>query len=69
VDVILEIDRILRPEGTFVVRDSPEMIRKIDHVARSVRWESTIHDSEPESNGKERILVATKLLLTLPSSQ
>ncbi|GJS11126.1 probable methyltransferase PMT13 [Tanacetum coccineum] len=69
VDVILELDRILRPEGTFVIRDSPEMIRKIDHVARSVRWETTIHDSEPESNWKERILVATKLLLTLPSSQ
>lgn len=67
VDVILEIDRILRPEGTFVVRDSPEMIRKIDHVARSVRWESKIHHSEPE-NGKESILVATKLLLMLPSS-
>ena len=50
-----------------MVRDSPEMIRKIDHVARSVQWESKIHHSEPE-NGKESILVATKLLLTLPSS-
>lgn len=68
VDVIVEVDRLLRPEGTFVVRDSPEMISKLDRIARSVRWESTIHDTEPESNGNERILVATKILWTLPSS-
>ncbi|KAI3681714.1 hypothetical protein L6452_36518 [Arctium lappa] len=69
VDVMVEIDRLLRPEGTFVVRDSPETIRKLDSVARSVRWESTIHDTEPESHVNERILVATKPLWTLASSQ
>ncbi|XP_071698083.1 probable pectin methyltransferase QUA3 [Rutidosis leptorrhynchoides] len=68
VDVIVEIDRLLRPEGTVVVRDSSEMISRLDHIARSVRWESTIHNSEPESNYNEQILVATKLLWTLPSS-
>ncbi|XP_024992677.1 probable methyltransferase PMT13 [Cynara cardunculus var. scolymus] len=69
VDVMVEIDRLLRPEGTFVVRDSPETIKKLDSVARSVRWESTIHDTEPESHMNERILVATKPLWTLTSSQ
>ncbi|XP_076948774.1 putative pectin methyltransferase QUA3 [Bidens hawaiensis] len=62
VDMMVEIDRLLRPEGTLVIRDSPEMIKKVNHVASSVRWESTIHDTEPESNGNEQILVATKLL-------
>ncbi|KAJ9539411.1 hypothetical protein OSB04_032144 [Centaurea solstitialis] len=64
VDVVVEIDRLLRPEGTFVVRDSPEMIKKLDSVAHSVRWESTIHDTEPESHKNEQILVATKPLWT-----
>nr|XP_043619576.1 probable pectin methyltransferase QUA3 [Erigeron canadensis] len=68
VDVIIEIDRLLRPEGTFVAHDSPEMIRKLYRVASSVRWESTIHNTEPGSNGNEQILVATKILWTLPSS-
>ncbi|KAL7592752.1 hypothetical protein Lser_V15G31651 [Lactuca serriola] len=67
-DVMVEIDRLLRPEGTFVARDSPEMIKKLDRVARSIRWESTIHNTEPESHTNERVLVATKLLWTLSSS-
>lgn len=65
---MVEIDRLLRPEGTVVVHDSPEMINRLEHVARSVRWESTTHNSEPESKWNERILVATKVLWTLPSS-
>lgn len=65
---MVEIDRLLRPEGTVVIRDSPKMIKKINHVASSVRWESKIHDTEPEANGNEQILVATKLLWTIPSS-
>ncbi|KVH84534.1 putative S-adenosyl-L-methionine-dependent methyltransferase [Cynara cardunculus var. scolymus] len=68
VDVMVEMDRLLRPEGTVVVRDSPESIAKIDRISGSVRWKSTIHDKEPESQGRERILVATKTHWTLSSS-
>ncbi|GJT82300.1 probable methyltransferase PMT13 [Tanacetum coccineum] len=68
VDVMIEMDRLLRPEGTVVVRDSPEIIAKIDRITSSIRWKSTVHDKEPESQGRERILVATKTLWTLPSS-
>jgi SAM-dependent methyltransferase len=68
VDVMIEMDRLLRPEGTVVVRDSPESIAKIDRITSSIRWKSTVHDKEPESQGRERILVATKTLWTLPSS-
>lgn len=65
---MVEMDRLLRPKGTVVVRDSPEFITKIDRIASSLRWKSTIHDKEPESQGRERILVATKTHWTLPSS-
>lgn len=57
---MVEIDRMLRPEGIVVVRDSPEVIDKITRVAHAVRWTATIHEKEPESHGRERILVATK---------
>ncbi|KAI4354987.1 hypothetical protein L6164_003806 [Bauhinia variegata] len=65
VDLMVEIDRMLRPEGTVVVRDSPEVIDKVARVARAVRWIASIHDKEPESHSKEKILVATKTLWKL----
>ncbi|KAG9147678.1 hypothetical protein Leryth_014850 [Lithospermum erythrorhizon] len=67
VDLMVEIDRMLRPEGTVVIRDSPEVIDKVDRIAHAVRWTSRIHDKEPESQGREKVLVATKKLWKLPS--
>ncbi|KAF7002950.1 hypothetical protein CFC21_018350 [Triticum aestivum] len=65
-DVMLEMDRILRPEGTAVIRDSPDVINKAVQVARSIRWTTQVHDSEPESSSAEKILVATKTFWKLP---
>lgn len=64
---MVEMDRMLRPEGSVVVRDSPEVIDKVGRIARAVRWAYTVHEKEPESNGREKILVATKTFWTLPS--
>uniref|UniRef100_A0A0D9W8D1 Methyltransferase n=1 Tax=Leersia perrieri TaxID=77586 RepID=A0A0D9W8D1_9ORYZ len=65
-DVMLEMDRILRPEGTAVIRDSPDVIDKAVQVAQSIRWIAQVYDSEPESDGTEKILVATKTFWKLP---
>ncbi|PNT61686.1 hypothetical protein BRADI_5g18760v3 [Brachypodium distachyon] len=65
-DVMLEMDRILRPEGTTVIRDSPDVIEKAVHVAQSIRWIAQVHDSEPESGSTEKILVATKTFWKVP---
>lgn len=62
---MVEIDRMLRPEGTVVVRDTPEVIDKVSRVAHAVRWRHTIYDKEPESHGRDKILVATKTFWTL----
>lgn len=59
---MVEIDRMLRPEGTVVVRDTPEVIEKVAHIAHAVRWMPTVHDKESESQGGDKILVATKTL-------
>lgn len=56
---------MLRPEGTLVVRDTPDVINKVARVAKAVRWKPTIHEQEPESHGRENILVATKTLWKL----
>lgn len=68
VDLMVEIDRILRPEGTVIIRDSPEVIDKVDRIAPAVRWTASIHEKEPESHGREKILVATKNFWKLPSA-
>ncbi|KAJ4727008.1 S-adenosyl-L-methionine-dependent methyltransferases superfamily protein [Melia azedarach] len=66
VDLMVEMDRMLRPEGTVVIRDSPEVIDKVSRIANSVRWTAAIHDKEPESSGREKILVARRNFWKLP---
>ncbi|KAK6239906.1 hypothetical protein QUC31_005375 [Theobroma cacao] len=68
VDLMVEIDRMLRPEGTVVIRDSPEVLDKVTRIAHAVRWRATIYDKEPESHGREKILVATKTFWQLTSA-
>ncbi|PKA54177.1 putative methyltransferase PMT13 [Apostasia shenzhenica] len=67
VDVMVEMDRILRPEGKAVMRDSPEAIEKLARVARAIRWSVAVHDGEPDSLAGEKILVATKTFWKLPA--
>ena len=67
-DLIVEIDRMLRPEGKVVIRDSPEVIDRVGRIAHAVRWTATIHEKESESHGREKILVATKSFWKLPSA-
>ncbi|XP_020585617.1 probable methyltransferase PMT13 [Phalaenopsis equestris] len=67
VDLMVEMDRILRPEGKAVMRDSSEAIEKAARIALAIRWTVRVHDSEPESNAGEKILVATKTFWRLPS--
>ncbi|KAF8413113.1 hypothetical protein HHK36_001089 [Tetracentron sinense] len=68
VDLMVEIDRMLRPEGTVVIRDSLEAIDKVVRIAHAIRWMVTIHETEPESNGREKILIGTKKFWKLPSA-
>ncbi|XP_031487364.1 probable methyltransferase PMT26 [Nymphaea colorata] len=37
--VVAEVDRILRPEGTFIVRDNVEIINQIKELIKSMKWE------------------------------
>ncbi|CAH9096916.1 unnamed protein product [Cuscuta europaea] len=67
VDLIVEIDRMLRPEGTVLIRDSPRVIGRIERIAQAVRWTTSSHEDEPGSHGSEKILVATKKLWTSDS--
>ncbi|KAI6702461.1 hypothetical protein NL676_011597 [Syzygium grande] len=67
VDLMVEMDRILRPEGTVLIRDSPEVIDKVNYIAHAVSWTTVIYEKDSGSPETEKILVATKTIRELSS--
>lgn len=53
-----EVDRILRPEGTIVVRDDVDTISELEQIARSLHWE--IHMTY--SKEKEGLISMQKMI-------
>uniref|UniRef100_A0A0D9WKT6 Methyltransferase n=1 Tax=Leersia perrieri TaxID=77586 RepID=A0A0D9WKT6_9ORYZ len=62
--ILLEMDRILRPEGTVIFRDTVEVLVKIQSIADGMRWKSRIMDHESGPYNNEKILVAVKTYWT-----
>lgn len=58
--ILLEMDRILRPEGTVIFRDTVEVLVKIKAITDGMRWKSQIMDHESGPFNPEKILVAVK---------
>ncbi|CAD6254417.1 unnamed protein product [Miscanthus lutarioriparius] len=54
--VIVEVDRILRPNGKLIVRDDKETVDEIQGVVRSLQWEVRM----TVSKNKEAMLCARK---------
>lgn len=52
VDVVVEMDRILRPNGYIVIQDTMEMIDKLRPILHSLQWSSTVH--------QDRVLIGQK---------
>ncbi|XP_077233435.1 putative methyltransferase PMT18 [Tasmannia lanceolata] len=67
--ILLEMDRILRPEGTVIFRDVVEVLVKIKSITDGMRWKSQIMDHEDGPFNPEKILVAVKSYWTGEASQ
>ncbi|CAI7777705.1 unnamed protein product, partial [Closterium sp. NIES-53] len=65
-DVILEVDRLLRPGGTVIVRDLPAVLEGVERAARAAHWNMTAHPPEKGSS-REHLLVARKPLWKVDS--
>lgn len=65
-DLLIEMDRILRPEGFVVVRDSPSVINHVHKSLASLKWDGWSSVVEPSadslSSSDERVLIARKKL-------
>ncbi|XP_058094047.1 probable methyltransferase PMT19 [Magnolia sinica] len=55
-DILLEMDRILRPEGAVIIRDHVDVVVKAKGVADQLRWHSWISHSENGPHHPEKIL-------------
>ncbi|RXH96353.1 hypothetical protein DVH24_008857 [Malus domestica] len=54
-DILLEMDRILRPEGAVIFRDHMDVLVKVSKLVRGMRWNTKMVDHEdgplvPEKN-------------------
>ncbi|CAL1373754.1 unnamed protein product [Linum trigynum] len=62
--ILLEMDRILRPEGTVIIRDTVDVLVKVQGITNRMRWTSQIMDHESGPFNPEKILVAVKTYWT-----
>lgn len=60
-DILLEMDRILRPEGAIIIRDEVDVLNKVKKIVRGMRWEAKLVDHEDGPLVPEKILVALKV--------
>lgn len=59
-DILLEMDRILRPDRAVIIRDDIDVLVKIRAVTDRMQWDSQILDSENGTDEREKILLAVK---------
>lgn len=59
-DILLEIDRILRPEGAVILRDEVDVLIKVKKIVGGMRWDTKMVDHEDGPLVPEKILVAVK---------
>ncbi|KAF2308437.1 hypothetical protein GH714_009649 [Hevea brasiliensis] len=65
-DLLIEMDRILRPEGFVIIRDKPSIVNYIRKFVTALRWDRWISEVEPKSDalssGEEQVLIVRKKL-------
>ncbi|XP_007037318.2 PREDICTED: probable methyltransferase PMT2 [Theobroma cacao] len=59
-DILLEMDRILRPEGTVIIRDQVDELMKVKKIVGGMRWNTRMVDHEDGPLVSEKILFAVK---------
>ncbi|KAH9607073.1 hypothetical protein KSS87_005002 [Heliosperma pusillum] len=59
-DILLEMDRILRPEGIVIIRDAVDPLNKVKQIARGMRWDVKLMDHEDGPFVPEKIIMAVK---------
>ncbi|KAG0490265.1 hypothetical protein HPP92_007128 [Vanilla planifolia] len=64
-NILLEMDRILRPEGTVIIRDDVDIVIRVKNIMEGMRWDSQIVDHEDGPHQREKLLLAVKTYWTV----
>ncbi|XP_019191627.1 PREDICTED: probable methyltransferase PMT16 isoform X1 [Ipomoea nil] len=67
-DILLEMDRILRPEGSVIIRDDVDVLIKVKRITDGLQWESRVVDHEDGPLQREKLLFAVKTYWTAPAA-
>jgi len=59
-DILLEMDRILRPEGAVIFRDQVDVLTKVKKLAAGMRWNTKMADHEDGPLVTEKVLYVVK---------
>ncbi|CAI9292214.1 unnamed protein product [Lactuca saligna] len=66
-DILLEMDRILRPQGSVIIRDDVDFLVNAKTIADELKWETRLVDHEEGPLVREKLLIATKQYWTAPA--
>jgi hypothetical protein len=61
------MDRILRPGGAAIVRDTANVVLKVKKAADRLRWRSWVVDTENGASDPQKLLIMDNSL-TLPGN-
>ncbi|GAB4861829.1 hypothetical protein Ancab_037085 [Ancistrocladus abbreviatus] len=67
-DILLEMDRILRPDGCVIFVDDVDVLVKVKNNIDGMQWVSRMADHEKGPHHREKVLVAVKQYWTAPAS-
>ncbi|KAJ1286662.1 hypothetical protein BS78_03G369100 [Paspalum vaginatum] len=62
IDILVEMDRILRPGGAAIVRDKADVVLKVKKDADRLQWHSRIVDTENGAIDPEKLLIVDNSL-------
>eukprot|EP00252_Welwitschia_mirabilis_P003492 TRINITY_DN13552_c0_g1_i1.p1 TRINITY_DN13552_c0_g1~~TRINITY_DN13552_c0_g1_i1.p1 ORF type:complete len:121 (-),score=10.62 TRINITY_DN13552_c0_g1_i1:169-531(-) len=59
-DIMLEMDRILRPGGYAYIRDSRTILPKLEAIGKAMGWRTRIFDTEEGPYASRKVLSCQK---------
>lgn len=59
-DIMMEMDRIIRPQGFVIIRDEESMISRIRDLAPKFLWDVELHSLENREKKMETVLICRK---------
>ncbi|CAH9144038.1 unnamed protein product [Cuscuta epithymum] len=59
-DILVEMDRILRPDGAVIFRDNVNVLTRVRRTVRGMRWKTKFVDHEDGPLVQEKVLFAVK---------